>query len=902
MDIPDGLRCEYLEDPLGIQNAKPRFSWTAGGGNAPGIQNGYRILVADSEEGINSGAGNVWDSGVVRSSASSGIAFGGKALESAKRYFWRVLVWTDDAGQAAESKVASFETGLFNPSDWKGKWIQAPRPQWGVSPLFLKHFELSGQAAEARVYISGIGYYELTVNGKRVGERQLEPGWTDYSKRVLYSVYDVGDLLSEGENTLGIQLGEGWYGHLHESFTKLIGRMPDWHGTPMVLCDLRVKTLDGRRVCIFSSDDAEEGWVCSEGPIRENNIYDGELYDARFEKPGWNLPGYVTDPAQWKPAAAAVEPCGMLVAQLMPPILETERLMPVQVRYVHRYSYTYDLGRNIAGWAEIKVRGMAGQKVVLSYGEVLNADHSVNQKNLRDAKARDIYILKGEGVETYKPRFTYHGFRYVQVEIDPGILIDGFAGYCVHSAVRRAGEFQCSSMLLNRIYNTVVQTERNNLHSVPTDCPQRDERLAWLNDMTVRCEEGLFNFDLLLFYEKWLEDISDAQDKITGSIPDTAPFFYGGRPASHVSSVYVLIPWLLYRFYGDKHAIERHYEGMKKYVAFLDSQTVDGLMDISYFGDWAPPMTECTLGWGENAVPANIPNQIITTGYLYYDCTILQKAAELLGRPEDVKYFGDIAEKAKNAVNRTFLCREKGYYRPNSQGANIFPLFLGIVPEELREDVFGNLVSELVNSDYRITTGNQATKYLYDVLDMERRNDLAYKLAAQEKYPSIGYMLANGATTVWERWELDDGPNMNSHDHPMHGAFSTWFYKAAGGIRPEHGLAGEVVRIAPQVIEGLSYARTAYETVKGRLESGWTQTEGRIEFNLRIPWNTLAEFIAPLEYGTETQIFVNGVKTDREAAMPEGESEKIRLLLRPGQYKIQIREGCKPWNRNIIRS
>ncbi|HHY81146.1 MAG TPA: family 78 glycoside hydrolase catalytic domain [Clostridiales bacterium] len=890
------LKCEYLENPLGVQNKKPRFSWTLNNGEAAGLQTKYRILVSDAAQNSGAAAGNVWDSGIVESSKSSGIEFRGRCLESAKRYYWHVYIWLDNRKEPIISQEAWFETGLYHNEDWQGSWIQSPNPQWGISPLFRKSFLLEGGIKDARAYISGIGYYELYINGKRVGDKQLEPGWTDYRKRVLYSTYDITDYLKAGENVVGIQLGEGWYGLKHPTFIKYIGKMPEWNGIPKLICDIRIQQEDGQLKSITSQGGTEGGWLCCDGPIRENSIYDGEIYDARKEKPGWNMPGYNEDKNEWLPAICAAAPGGKLVSQMMPPIMESRRIKPVYAAYAGE-SVVFDLGLNIAGWVEIKVKGHRGGRVELLYGETLYPDGRVNQGNLRGAKARDIYILKGEGTETYKPRFTYHGFRYVQVNLEPGVLMEGLNGVCVHTNVNKTGHFECSSEIMNRVYQALIQTERNNLHSVPTDCPQRDERLAWLNDMTVRFEEALFNFDMLLFYEKWLDDIADAQDQTTGSIPDTAPYFYGGQPAAHISSVYILLPWYLYLYYGDQQALEKHYKGMKQYVQFLASQTKDGLIKKDYFGDWAPPMTESILGWGENALPANIPAQIITTGYLYYDCIIMDKAAQLLGYPEDSKYFNEIADMTKAAINTEFLDPEKGYYRPNSQGSNAFPLFLDIVPEQIRHKVVENLVDNIADVwNYHTSTGNQATKYLFEVLDKEKLNDIGYKLATQVTYPSIGYMLENGATTIWERWEYGDGPNMNSHDHPMHGAFTVWFYKAIGGIRIENGLTDSIVTIRPNLISGLSFARSVCETPKGRIESQWEVMKDGLVFNINVPWNTLSELFIPSTHATY-ELIINGVSlisTDgaqgsmENVIIKEAGKDRIVLVLRPGSYNIKL--------------
>jgi Alpha-L-rhamnosidase N-terminal domain./Bacterial alpha-L-rhamnosidase. len=869
--------------PLGFQNPKPRFTWTMVG--EVGLQSAYRILVSDCRETLENGVGNLWDSGEVPGAKSIAIEYGGIPLKSRTRYYWRVTVVDSYSRSVFTSDITWFETGIFLTEEWKGGWIQSPAPRQGVCPLFIKHFTLKEDAEEARIYISGIGYCELFVNGLKVGDSQLDPGWTDYTKRVLYRTFDVANLLKKGENSIGIQLGEGWYGMDHEGAFKLIGKNPDWYGIPKVICNLYGRTIGGIHFEVYTEGGAQGGWYCSKGPIRKNNIYDGEFYDARLDKDGWNQWNYKMDD-NWKPALESYASAPLLDAQIMPPIREIKAIRPVHVAYAgEEHSVVFDLGVNIAGWARIEIRGKAGQKVTMRYGELLNPDGTLNQKNLRSAKATDVYIMKGAGTETYQPRFTYHGFRYIQVDTDPGVLIDRLTGYCVGSAVERVGTFMCESDLLNKIYNAVVQTEQNNLHSVPTDCPQRDERLAWLNDMTVRCEEGLYNFDMILLYEKWLNDISDAQDEATGSIPDTAPYYFGCRPACHISSVYILIPWFIYKFYGDTYAMKKHYSGMKRYLEFKVSQTQNGLIKDEYIGEWASPMTECVLGYGENAVPNNVPQQLMTTGYLYYDCIVMENISKILGLQNDGKWYHDIAEQTAKAINECFFDTDMGHYRPDTQGTNLFPLFLGIVPEQARQSVLQHLIYDLVEEhNYHITTGNQMTRYLYEVLCREGENNLAYRLATSKTYPGIGYMLECGATTIWERWENMAGNNMNSHDHPMLGAFTVWFQKGIVGLDSEQGLAGDKITIKPSLIEGLQYAAGSYKSPKGLVKSGWKISAKSVEFEIAVPWNTKAEVLLPDVCKEKSKLHVTG--ENWESFLTDGNRMGMILKLGPGQYKI----------------
>lgn len=836
--------CEYTTEPICVQNKKPRFSWKIEGTNLPGMQTSFRILVSRSEQLLLEGQGDCWDSGTVLSPNSCCVEYDGIALESKTQYFWTVELQCGGPAVMIQSPISLFETGIFSNGEWMAEWIESPDQQHGVSTLFRKPFYIDAPVDRARIYLCGLGYNILTINGKKVGDRVLEPGFTNYNKRVLYSVYDIADQLLPGDNVIGVELGEGWFGHRHESISKYTGGNPVWFSEPKLLLETDI-TLETGEELQFVSDKTFE---CSEGAIRENSIYNGEMYDARKEQTGWSTPGF--NPAEsvtgWKHAViAANPPKGVLTAQIMPPIRVTEELKPVFVKMLPGNRYCYDFGQNFAGWAQVVCNGTQGSSIRMKYGETAREDGSVNQGNLREAKSENTYILNGSDFESYEPRFTYHGFRYVEIEITGDAVITQVMGKVVHTDVKQISRFRSTDEVLNAIYRAMIWTERSNMHSIPTDCPQRDERMAWLNDMTVRCTEALYNFDLLLFYEKWLADIVDEQNETTGSIPDTAPIVYGGNPSYHVSSCLVIISWLLYLHYGDKTILDKYYTNMKHYVGFLDSQTRDGLIGEPYYGEWAPPAAECMEGQDWNATPKNIPPSIITTGYLYYDCMIMEKAALLLGHEDDVTEYRDIRQKVKTAINEKYFNSETSGYGPNNQGSNIFPLFLDLVEKDERGKVLENLLHDLVDvHDCHITTGNQMTKYLFEVLQMEDRNDIALNVARSKTYPSLGYMIGNGATTLWERWENLDNWGMNSHNHPMNGAYTAWLFKDLGGIKLDQSAAPlETITLKPAFDLDLEFLEVEYESAKGLIQCNWNKKGDTTTFHIRIPWNMKAELI-----------------------------------------------------------
>lgn len=837
--------CEYQTDPLGIQNTQPRFSWRITGTVPSHGQAKYHILVASTPERLREGKADLWDSGEVESDCSTGVDYRGATLKSKSVYWWTVKIWRREKSAFLEAG-GKFETGILCDWEWKAKWISHPAPVYGVSPLFRKVFRLDAKPDNARIYFCGLGYYRLYINGERVGDRELEPGWTDYRKRVLYSVYDVTPYLCRGDNALCVELGEGWYGQIHDSIRMYTGRDPAWHSYPKWLMELDIRLQDGSIKTVYTEN--EDGFFCTDGPIRENSIYDGEVYDAAMEPAGWKQADYIPPPGRWIPAVMAADtPTGNMIAQSMPPIRVLRELPAISEKPLPGGRRVYDFGENFAGWVRVVCRGPQGSSVTVKYAETSFEDGSVNQENLRGAKCRDVYRMAGSGREEYEPRFTYHGFRYVEICMADGAEVLEVSGREVASAVRQTGHFHCSDEVLNWLHEAIIRTERSNLHSIPTDCPQRDERQGWVNDMTVRCEETLFNFDTLLFFEKWMDDLEDSQDIQTGSIPDTVPYIYGGQPAFHISSCYVLLPWLMYRFYGNTRVIENHYESIKKYVKFLYSQAHGGIIGKPYCGDWAPPAAECIKEQDWGATPVNIPAGLITSCYLYYDCRILCELAELVGKPEDISCYESIASEVGQAINIHYYDRQTGGYGTNKQGCNIFPLLLGLAEEKAAPEVLRNLLYDLtVKHTYHITTGNQMTKHLFDLLLKEGCNDVALRVLQSHEYPSFGYMMDNMATTIWERWEKADGCGMNSHNHPMNAACSVWLFKAVGGIRFDLTADGlKTLVLQPDISLPLKYAEASYDSLAGKIGCRWNKNGDTAVVEIEIPWNMKARVVLP---------------------------------------------------------
>jgi alpha-L-rhamnosidase len=851
------LKCEYATNPIGLDIKRPNFSWEVESEVRGVMQSAYQILIADSPEKLAEEDGNVWNSGKVSTSRAAGISYKGIGLVSGERYYWKVRIWDSHGVVSDYSKPAFFEMGLLNEEDWKAIWVGYPAGFTGQPLYFRRTFSIKKQVRKARVYISGIGYYELYVNGIRVGDHVLDPGVTDYNKRVLYATYDVTGLLKK-DNAIGVIVGPGWY------------------GIPILRTQMEVTFADGSTRTVARP---YWKWQVGTGPLLRSSIYDGESYDARKEDPGWDLAKDTIHSmgvhTPWTSAFATSSPGGRMVSQQLSPIKVMKTLSPVSIRQPLKGIYVVDGGRNIAGWASIKVKGKRGAKITLKYGELLNRDGTVNQRNLNLAKATDTYILKGGGnEEIWEPKFTYHGFRYIQIEGYPGKLqSDDIHIKVVHSSVDQVGTFKCSNELLNRIHKMVSRTEANNLFSIPTDCPQRNERLGWLNDMTVRMDEALYNFDLCRFYSKFISDITDTQGS-DGSITDTAPFRAGYRPADPVDASYLLLAMRCYEFYGNERIIRNHYQGLKAWVDYLDSRTEDGILDYSWWGDWSPPVA---FGKGGGPVSQFTPGALMSTGYLYYCARMISQMAALLEKSKDVRFYTSLASRINVAFNRKFWDEQTGGYGSNNQACNSFALCMGLVNTKRKSRVVDNLLKDVKSHHFHLTTGNQCTKYLLEALTENGHEDAAYKIATQTTYPSWGYMLANGATTLWERWEKMSGAGMDSHDHPMLGSIDSWFYKYLVGIVPTFkGCGFQKFVIHPYVVNNLGSASGEVSSVKGMIKSSWRKKDGFIYLDITIPCNSQAMVFVPAK----------NIKGITEGNRPVNEVTGVQFLRATGDAAI----------------
>lgn len=854
------LKCEYATNPLGMDIAAPQLSWSIESAERGTFQNAFEILVADSPDILSKNKGNVWETGMIGSSLSAGVKYAGPELQSRKRYYWKVRIRNSNGKVSEWSEPAFFEMGLLKEEDWLGDWIGFNGGRTGKTLYFKGIFSIGKQLESARAYVSGLGYYELVINGKKAGDQKLDPAISEYSKRVYYSTFDVTGFLKK-ENVITVSVGPGWY------------------GIPKLRIQIEMNYTDGTREVISSPSMRS----VSTGPILKSSIYDGEFYDAREESKelySYTLPENFIN-KKWGFANITDPPGGRMVSQKMEPIRIVDSITPVDIKEPVPGIYVVDAGRNLAGWASIRVKGERGTEITLKFAEALYKNGTVNQENLRSAEAKDVYILKGGAEEHWEPQFTYHGFRYIQVEGFPYRPKPGdFSIKLVRSGVSQTGNFKCSNELLNRIHKMVAATEASNLHSVPTDCPQRDERMGWLNDLTVRIEQALYNYDLSRFYAKFIDDVEDTQGP-DGTITCTAPYRYGTRPADPVCASYLLLALKSYEFYGNTEIIRRHYAGLKAWVDFLNSRTENGIVNYSYYGDWSPPIAFGVDG--SSPVSQFTPGKLMSTGYLYYCSRIISRMAGIIGNQADVKYYEELAVKTAEAFNKTWWDEKAGGYGSNNQACNSFALFLGIVDKEKIPSVVNNLVADVQKHDNHLTTGNLCTKYLLEMLTENGQVETAYKIATQETYPSWGYMLANGATTLWERWEFETGGAMNSHNHPMMGSVDSWFYKYILGILPDaNGPGFEKLTIHPYIIGDLTFAEGELNTIKGRIKSAWKKEKGSVYLTISVPCNSLATVYVP---STNTRSITEGNRSIRNR-------KEIKFLFAKDNYAVyQVGSG-----------
>jgi len=890
------LFTEYADNPVGIDVSRPRLAWILESSLRDQSQTAYQLVVASGENLLKRSQADVWDSGRVASAQSAGVPYGGPELASGTRYHWRVRCWDQDGRASSWSEAAWWETGLFDEADWVGaRWIALPDDQLASStvttgsPQLRKEFTVRKEVAQARVHLSGLGYHVLTIDGARVSDSVLDPGVTGYDRTALYATHDVTSAVrKQGPHVLGVTLGRGFYGLLPGD-TKYWGSAP-WLGSPRLRLKLQVDYVGGTQDTIVS----DTGWLVSGGPTTRDSVYLGETYDARLVQPGWDRPGF--DAGNWHHAAEVTAPTSNLRSQQMEPIRVVDTLPATQITSPRPGTYVFEYPVVTAGWARLRVAGPAGTEVTLRYGETLQADGTVDNRGdagLTNGPVQtDRYLLRGDGTETWEPSFSYKGFQYVQVDGYPGVpTLDDVTARVVHSDVPSTGSFSSSAPLLNTIHEISRRTILNNLHSVMTDTPMFEKR-GWLGDVNVLLPATIDNFGMHRFYRNWLGSVRDSQAP-DGAGVELSP---NPSPAGYTDPIWagalVDIPWQLFQDYGDRDVLEVSYDSMARYVDHLTTRS-DGLIQQGFYGDWVSPAGSGTFPWPPEGA------QLTATAYFYRYAEVLAEAAGELGYEDDARRYSELAGRIEVAFNAKFLDRRAEIYRTDHdvgyrQTSNAVPLSFGLVPTELVDQVTQRLAADVRARGNHLNTGHAGTRALLPVLTEQGKVDLAFAISTQRTYPSWGFWIDNGATTLWEAWET----NTRSRDHAFLGSIEGWFYRDLAGIKPAApGYARIAIR--PHIPAGLDHVSASVRTVHGIVGSRWDQRNDELRLAVTIPANTTAQVFVPAASPDEV---TEGHQPARPAAGAEGvrfiRMDEDRAVFHIGSGTYHFRTGNRPHPRD----
>lgn len=889
------LRCEYAHDPVGVEDPAPQLSWTLVAAGHDQRQAAYRILVATAPALLEPGRVDLWDSGRVASSESVHVAYRGKPLSSRLCCHWKLMVW-DGAGVPSDwSAPARWEMGLLSPDDWQARWIGSgpasePRPPAGFfqnrseltnlnvkaavdgrSTLLRKDFVVHRPVRRATAYVTGLGYYELTCNGRRVGDRVLAPAKTNYRQWVLYDILDLTPFLRSGTNALGLHLGNGWFNPAMKWWDPY--RM-QWFGSKRALLLLHIESTNGTTQMVCS----DRTWKTAPGPVLASCVYDGEVYDATQEPTGWDRPGF--DDRAWSPANEVEAPGGRLVAHLMPPIRVVEQ-RPGEISQREPGRYVVDFGQNFAGWMRLTLRGPRGTRVTIRYSEDLNPDGSLDTRSNEKAEATDTYVMRGGGPatpdwETYEPRFTFHGFRYAEVSGYAGPLEPPNAQGCVvHTDCQDTGTLavrDSKNAIADRLHQATRWSQRSNLMGYPMDCPQRDERLGWLGDAMVTAQEAMYNFDVALFYRHWLDGIRYNQNPTNGDISIVSPRPYVPiEPDPTWSSAYLAIVWDFYRHYGDRRFLSVHFDAMRRYVDYLGTQATNCVLPKYWIGDWGSTVK----GWQEGDPP------LVGTGFYFYDATIVAKAARVLGKAAEAERYERLAREIRDAFNFTFYDGRKRQYDEGRQFGNAFPLFLGLVPEPDRETVRDRILADIERHQGHFTVGVLGAKYLLDALTLCGRPDTAWRLVQQEGYPGWAHLIEN-RTTLSEFWD-----HHGSHNHVMLGSVDAWFYRVLAGIQSDEdqpGFAG--ITVAPHTPDGVGRVLATVQTLRGQIQSRWVREPQGLSLSVVVPVNSDATVHVPARPGDRVR-----VEPHREPIRRNDRAVVFRVGSGRYEFRVQPRDG-----------
>ena len=898
--VPTILKCDNLENPAGT-GKNPEFSWLISSYENGVGQSAYQIVLDADERNLNSENKCAWNSGKVTSPSASWIPYGGNDLKSATKYFWKVRIWDNKDKPSVWSETSSFITGLINNEDWAGaKWIgyeELPDPlilvpgvhgdgnslgevakKRTVIPYFRKEFLLEKKILNAYVFVSGLGQYELYINGKKIGNRFLSPGWTDYRKTCYYNTFDVTEELKKGKNAIGTLVGNGFYNINRERYRKLVIAS----GAPEMILKLLVRLTDGTEEMIISDDS----WKTAPSPVTFTSIYGGEDYDARLEENDWCRTGF--DDTEWKPALPVRNPGGILQPEKDYPVMALQAFEPQTVSAINDTLYLYDYGQNASGIIKLKIKGKKGQMVRLFPGELIDDDSLVNQ-SATGSPYYFSYVLGGENEEIWAPRFTYYGFRYIQVDgavpagkPNPGNLpeISGMQLVHTRNSSPVIGSFKCSNDLFNSVYELINWSIKSNLASVATDCPHR-EKLGWLEQTHLMGNSIKYIYDIHNLYDKIINDMIEAQ-LVNGLVPDIAPeyvpFVAGFRDSPEWGSACIILPWDLYEWYGDLNAVRKAYPMMKGYLGYLESMSDNYILSHG-LGDWYD------LGPKFPGEAQLTPKAVTATSIFFYDARLLSEMAILIGKDEDAVSFKNLAKNIRSAFNREFFNAETKVYSTGSQTAYSMPLFFGMVDDSLKKEVVSNLVKSINENKKALTAGDIGYRYLLRVLEQEGYSGLIFEMNSRTDVPGYGYQLSKGATSLTESWA---GLKEVSNNHMMLGHLMEWFFSGIGGIRQMPGSkAYDHILISPEIIGNLTWAETSFQSVHGVISSSWQKNDKSFTLTVRIPANCTATIELPLTDPEKIEINGTRLKSSRFVKSYNVDT-KTSCVVNSGEYFFNL--------------
>jgi alpha-L-rhamnosidase len=870
------LLTEHLSNPIGLDTKQPRFSWQLIGEQRNISQTAYEITV-------NQGKTSIWKSGKVMSDQSVHVPYAGDALQSGKKYTWRVRVWDNNGKTSPWSETASFQMAMLSPSDWKAKWIEAGFAEDSINrpaQYFRKQFSTTKKVVSATAYITAHGMYEAQINGKRVGDSYLTPGWTSYNKRLEYQVYDVTDLLQSGNNAIGVITGNGWY----RGFIAWSGNKDSYGKRTGVLLQLNITYSDGTTESVITDNT----WKSSTGSIRSAEIYHGETIDAREEKAGWSTSGY--NDSGWSGVKEQNYSNDILLATYNEPVKKHETFKPVKIFTTPKGEKVIDFGQNLVGWVGVKANGNAGDKITIRHAEVLDKQGNFYLDNLRAANATATYYLSGKDNETFEPHFTFYGFRYIRIEGVNDIKPENFIAVALYSDMKPTGTFTSSNPLINQLQHNIQWGQRGNFLDVPTDCPQRDERLGWTGDAQAFSRTATFNFGVNNFFAKWLRDV-EADQQPNGSVPFVIPNVLGPNAgaATGWADASTIIPWNMYLAYGDKRILENQYNSMKNWVGYMEKASKNNLWNTGFhFGDWLfyRPFDD------------NDGRSAVTDKYLIAQCffsnsvQIMINTAKVLGKNDDAARYTELLKNLKEAFVKEYVT-PNGRLVSGTQTAYVLALNFDMLPENLRQQTVDKLVENIKSYGNHLTTGFLGTPYLCHVLSRFGKTDVAYTLLMQESYPSWLYPVKMGATTIWERWNgirpdsTFEPASMNSFNHYAYGAIGDWMYRVAAGLDTYDDAVGyKHIRIMPHMGGGLTNASASLQTYYGKATSGWKLEDNKVILDIEIPANTTATVILPLS--NADLIKENGMPLSKDIHIAVGENGTITLGIGSGKYHFEV--------------